>query len=263
MANSKFEYVRLYEQDDKLLPRTHIVIRIDGRGFHQFSKRYDFQKPNDPMALTCMNRAAEGVMRNVQDVCLAYGQSDEYSFLFAKETALFERREAKLVSTVVSTFTAHYLQAFIEIFPQPLDPAFLPTFDGRAVLYPDMQTLRDYFSWRQADCHINNLYNTTFWALVQQGKMSPKDAEVRLCGTFSSDKNELLFSQFGINYNNEPEVFRKGSILRWERPVRIIPENSSKRQIDKYHKSIRDAVIAVLHCDIIRNESFWEELEAN
>lgn len=32
-------------------------------------------------------------------------------------------------------------------------------------------------------------------------------------GTFSADKNEILFSRFGINYNNEPEVFKKGSIL--------------------------------------------------
>lgn len=51
-------------------------------------------------------------------------------------------------------------------------------------------------SWRQADCrfpilatlswlttrhdypgHINNLYNTTFWALIQLGGMEAKEAE--------------------------------------------------------------------------------------
>lgn len=32
-------------------------------------------------------------------------------------------------------------------------------------------------------------------------------------GTFSKDKNEILFSQFGINYNSLPAMFRKGSIL--------------------------------------------------
>ncbi|KAF7252204.1 hypothetical protein EG68_08814 [Paragonimus skrjabini miyazakii] len=32
-------------------------------------------------------------------------------------------------------------------------------------------------------------------------------------GTLSSDKNELLFSEFGCNYNNEPELFRKGTVL--------------------------------------------------
>lgn len=61
--------------------------------------------------------------------------------------------------------------------------------------------------------HINNLYNTTFWALVQQGGMDARDAEQRLSGTVSSDKNEILFKEFGINYNNEPECFKKGSVL--------------------------------------------------
>lgn len=61
--------------------------------------------------------------------------------------------------------------------------------------------------------HINNLYNTTFWALVQQGGMGPREAEQRLKGTVSSDKNEILFKEFGINYNNEPECFRKGTVL--------------------------------------------------
>ena len=37
MAKSKFEYVRLYEQDDKLLKNVWIVVRIDGKGFHKFS----------------------------------------------------------------------------------------------------------------------------------------------------------------------------------------------------------------------------------
>jgi len=61
--------------------------------------------------------------------------------------------------------------------------------------------------------HINNLYNTTFWALIQQGGLDAKAAEKELTGTLSSHKNEILFSRFKINYNNEPEMFKKGSVL--------------------------------------------------
>ena len=32
-------------------------------------------------------------------------------------------------------------------------------------------------------------------------------------GTLSGDKNELLFSEFGVNYNNLPEIYRKGTLL--------------------------------------------------
>lgn len=34
-----------------------------------------------------------------------------------------------------------------------------------------------------------------------------------LQGTVSSDKNEILFSRYGINYNNEPEMCKKGSVV--------------------------------------------------
>lgn len=30
-----------------LLPNTYIVVRIDGKGFHKFTKYYEFEKPND------------------------------------------------------------------------------------------------------------------------------------------------------------------------------------------------------------------------
>jgi len=51
MAQSKFEYVRKYEADDKLLPDCWIVVRIDGKAFHKFSDLHGFSKPNDQNAL--------------------------------------------------------------------------------------------------------------------------------------------------------------------------------------------------------------------
>lgn len=76
--------------------------------------------------------------------------------------------------------------------------------------------------------HINNLFNTTFWALVHDG-MTNQEAEKELAvrdhyltwklmltetqGSLSADKNEILFSRFGVNYNNEPEIFKKGSVI--------------------------------------------------
>lgn len=29
----------------------------------------------------------------------------------------------------------------------------------------------------------------------------------------SADKNEILFKRFGINYNNELEIYKKGTVL--------------------------------------------------
>ena len=88
-------------------------------------------------------------------------------------------------------------------------------------------------SWRQADCHINNLYNTAFWTLIQSGGLSNQEAQERLKGTLAKDKNEILFSEFGINYNNEPAQYKKGTTL--------IRENGS---------------LSELFVDII-GDSFW------
>lgn len=153
-----------------------------------------------------------------------------------------------------------------------------PSFDGRIVIYPSLQVLffffsywlqniRDYISWRQADTHINNLYNTCFWALVQRGNETTTSAEKILNGTLSSEKNEILFSRFGINYNNEPEVFKKGSIVIRETKERILERMEtkpatiscpfSKEEIESLSDGAYETV--VLHCDVIRDKPFWEE----
>lgn len=95
-----------------------------------------------------------------------------YSFVFHKTCALFERRSrydsihqpnfnfnfriltvaSKLVTTIVSTFTAYYVHLWSAHFPDVSLTAPLPSFDGRAVQYPSVQNLRDYMSWRQVDC---------------------------------------------------------------------------------------------------------------
>ena len=46
-------------------------------------------------------------------------------------------------------------------------------------------------------------------------RLTVQAAEKELSGTVSSEKNELLFTQFNMNYNKELEMFRKGSTLVW------------------------------------------------
>ena len=159
----------------------------------------------------------------------------------------------------------------------------LPSFDGRAVLFPTVGNVRDYFAWRQVDCHVNALYNTTFWAMVlgsrtaerdldegsgnremeplneqsqeqQNGErekvgflkpeagstkrkmvavepMAQTEAELRLKGTTSADKNEILWHDYGINYNNVSSLERKGSVVWREMSI-----EKKKQQSDGDHE---------------------------
>ncbi|KAI0710215.1 tRNAHis guanylyltransferase [Earliella scabrosa] len=264
MAGSKFAYVRNFELPDPLLPGTFMVLRIDGHAFHRLSEEHNFVKPNDERALQLMDHAARDVMNEFKDIVLAFGESDEYSFLFRKSTTLYNRREAKILTTVASLFTSSYVFNWSKYLPDtPLK--YCPSFDGRIVLYPSSTVVRDYFSWRQADTHINNLYNTVFWALVLKGGQNTTEAHTTLRGTVSAQKHEILFSRFDINYNELPARFRKGSVLVREEVAQTgddaertdgnaaAPPN--RQQAQKKKPKIRTTV-ELYHCDIIGDE-FW------
>ncbi|THW44075.1 tRNAHis guanylyltransferase [Aureobasidium pullulans] len=277
MANSEFEYVRKFEEWDALAPSNWIVVRIDGRGFSKFSKRQNFAKPNDRRAIDLMNAAAIEVVKQFTDIVIAYGQSDEYSFVLHEDCQLFERRAAKLATSISTAFSVEYCMQWGKYFEgQELERPF-PTFDGRCVLYPKKSILRDYLSWRQADCHVNNLYNTTFWNMVKGNPdtdtpaMTTTEAELALKGTFSADKNEILFKRFNINYNAEGEIWKKGSVYE-DKPsaTESTPEQAfgkssdekkkplSKTQMEKERKRKQKARVVVEHVDIIKDK-FWQE----
>jgi len=212
MAKSAYEYVKLFEVDDRLPLCTWTVIRIDGHDFYHFTRAHSFEHPNDIRALRLMNDCAAAVMSEWPDIVISYGVSDEYSFVLHPNSSAYDRRRSKLISLVVSRFTAEYSRRWPQHFDNiPL--RILPTFDARTVSYPTDKHIKDYLRWRQVDCHINNLYNTTYWALRQQANITAEQAHAALDKTNSAQKNEMLFSQFGINYNNQPAMYRKGSIL--------------------------------------------------
>ncbi|XP_044062313.1 probable tRNA(His) guanylyltransferase isoform X3 [Siniperca chuatsi] len=223
MAKSKFEYVRNFETDDTCLRNCYIVVRLDGRNFHKFAEQHKFTKPNDNRALGLMTQSARSVMGELEDIVIAYGQSDEFSFVFKRTSTLFKRRASKLMTHVASQFSSSYVFYWKEFFgEQPL--LYPPGFDGRVVLYPSNRNLRDYLSWRQADCHINNLYNTVFWTLVQKGGLTTAQAEDRL------KRDETVTKRMKLPNEEEKDV----------------PVTRSRRRVQAYH------------CDII-GDQFWEE----
>lgn len=218
-----------------------------------------------------MNRCAIEVMKDIKDIILAYGESDEYSFIIPKSSNLYSRRSrwvrrlvdenrkrdsncpphSKISSTVVSLFASNFVMHWAEYFGQD-KLLYAPCFDSRTVCYPSDKVLRDYLSWRQADCHINNLFNTTFWALVLKGGMSEIEAEKYLKGTLSKDKNEILFTKYDINYNKIDPIFRKGStIIRQKTEITSIsPRNGEP--------VTRIKLIPTAVYDDIIGQEFWD-----
>lgn len=253
MAKSKFEYVKAFEVDDRLLPNCYILVRLDGRGFSKFTKQHEFAKPNDLRGVELMNHCAKCLLCDFPDVLVAIGHSDEYSFILRKEAELWSRRASKLQSSFASYFSSLFVFHWPVYFPD-LPLLYPPMFDGRTVLYPSVQNVRDYLSWRQADCHINNLYNTCFWSLVLQSSLSEAEAHRRLSATNSAQKNEMLFRDYGVNYNSLPPIFRKGTVLARHAPLITVHNPKTGEQTTRPGKK---KITVEWHQDIITDPQFW------
>ena len=83
------------------------------------------------MRLQC----AQVVLRDFGDVVMAYGQSDEYSFVLRPDATVYSRRSDKISTTVAALFASSFVFHWSEHFPdKPL--RYPPTFDARCVCYP-------------------------------------------------------------------------------------------------------------------------------
>lgn len=74
--------------------------------------------------------------------------------------------------------------------------------------------------------------------------MTNSEAEELLRGSVSADKNEILFKEFGINYNTLPPMFRKGTILVTKQ-IKLDGQKKKK-------------VVIPIYDDLIK-ENFWKE----
>uniref|UniRef100_A0A4W5LUB6 Probable tRNA(His) guanylyltransferase n=1 Tax=Hucho hucho TaxID=62062 RepID=A0A4W5LUB6_9TELE len=226
MAKSKFEYVRNFETDDPCLKNCYVVVRLDGRNFHKGAGGVSAAQvfaPSPSLPSTLLYFLPSSTLLYLPP---------SSTLLYLSTLLYFLPSSTKLMTHVASQFSSSYVFYWRDYFrDQPL--LYPPGFNGRVVLYPSNRNLRDYLSWRQADCIHTHLNTHTL--------LSPNTLS---CRTLAADKNEILFSEFDISYNNEPLVHRKGTTLIWEK-VRSQAVSLMRR-------------VSAHHCDVIGDE-FWEE----
>ena len=92
---SAAKHVDCYKTWRPRIPQVSIFFRIKLSNSHwfRFSRKYEFKKPNDRRAIDLMNASAAAVMKELPDIIIAYGISDEFSFVLHRSCTLFERRE--------------------------------------------------------------------------------------------------------------------------------------------------------------------------
>ena len=102
----------------KLMRRTPVAIRIDGKAFHTFTK--GFIKPFDATFMTSMQTTMTHLCENIQGCVLGYTQSDEITLILVdyehlNSSAWFDYDVQKLCSVSASMATMVFNKYFREI----------------------------------------------------------------------------------------------------------------------------------------------------
>ena len=102
----------------KLVRRMPVIIRIDGKAFHTFTKGFD--KPFDSLLMDAMNRTMKYLCENIQGCMLGYTQSDEISLLLVDYQTLttdswFDDTVQKMCSISASMATLAFNKAWKEV----------------------------------------------------------------------------------------------------------------------------------------------------
>lgn len=244
--------MRVYEtaHDHCVLPGIFMVARIDGRNFTRLTKEVrQFEAPYDTRFRDTMVATTEHLMTSGFRVVYGYTQSDEISLVLHRDEDVFGRKLRKLDSVLAGEASAKFSLLLGDI----------GAFDCRICQLPDLGRVVDYLRWRNEDAHRNALNAHCYWTLRNAGKSAKAAAEV-VNGLSVAEKNELLFSTAGVNFNDLPNWQKRGIGLYWEdhkkearNPKRGEQVMAVRRRIKRDHDlPMRDAYGAFVRALISR-----------
>lgn len=202
----------------RLPGRMPIVVRVDGRAFHTYTRGCD--RPFDARLIQAMDETAMHLCREIGDAVFAYVQSDEISLLIhpyrtLDATPWFDGEVQKIVSLTASLAGAFFTLRSDLIFGKPK----LAAFDARAFVLPEAEVC-NYFVWRQNDWRRNSL------SLLARAHFTAKECHGR-------DRAALLamLRAKGVEYEELPIAYRRGRCL-YRRPEGLAPEDRGPWALD-------------------------------
>jgi tRNA(His) guanylyltransferase len=207
MDDSLGDRIKRYEavSSHTLTPNSPVLIRVDGRAFHTWTKGLD--KPFDIAFINAMVNAAIDTAREMQGFKLAYAQSDEATFMLDDDIdhpetqPWFGNELNKLVSISASAFTAYFAREAAWKLPARMPPA---TFDARAFNVPEADA-PNVFVWRQKDWYRNSVQMCAQWHYSHK----------QLQGRKLPELHEMLHDR-GLNWADLDPVLKNGTFIDGE-----------------------------------------------
>ena len=221
-----------YEQipKTKLMRRTPVAIRIDGKAFHTFTK--GFEKPFDEVLIKSMQATMKYLCENIQGCVLGYHQSDEITLILVdyknlNSDAWFDYEVQKMCSIAASMATMAFNRFFANECGQWFennidwsDPDVVAAdedikklfnaytkacekgamFDARVFNIPK-EEVTNLLYWRQLDATRNSIQ------MVGQVNFSHKELHGKSCNMIQ----DMLLTEKNINWNDFSTHQKRGS----------------------------------------------------
>lgn len=212
----------------KLMRRTPVAIRIDGKAFHTFTR--GMKAPFDDILTQSMQDTMKYLCKNIQGCVLGYTQSDEITLILVdyKElntSAWFDNEVQKLCSISASMATMAFNRAFADNVNYEVNTRSIAhmnqeeaenwilyhdtlleavkrgaMFDTRCFNIPK-EEVANLIYWRQLDATRNSIQ------MVGQANFSHNELQGKSCNQIQDMLHELR----GINWNDYPTTQKRGS----------------------------------------------------
>lgn len=240
----KYEYItRTY-----LVPRMPVIIRLDGKAFHTFTK--GFKRPFDEVLISTMQDTTKYLCENIQGCVLGYTQSDEITLVLVdykklNSCAWFDNNIQKMCSIAASMATFAFnrffvanMNAFYE-FNTNIDLTEI----GYHITFSEEDNGKYYEAYKKAaekgamfDARVFNIpkeevCNCVLW---RQNDATRNSVEMVAQAHFShgilqhksqSQMQDMLMLEKGINWNDFPVHQKRGSCcVRMPKIVQATPE---------------------------------------
>ena len=209
----------------RLTRRMPVIIRIDGKAFHTFTR--GFEKPFDYILMSTMKDTTLELCKNIQNAKLGYCQSDEISILLCDydnfdTSAWFDNEVQKICSISASMATFYFNQIFgykVNDFSDSLSLVWNVSereqeyenalwksvekgamFDSRCFNIPK-EEVTNYFLWRQQDATRNSIQ------MVGQANFTHKELQKKSC----NDIQNMLLVEKDVNWNDFSTDKKRGT----------------------------------------------------
>jgi tRNA(His) guanylyltransferase len=219
------------EAGRRAMPGIPLLARLDGRAFHTFTR--GLARPWDARFAACMLETTRTLVDELQAL-VGYTQSDEITLLWWAPSAgptsyPFDGRFQKVASIAAGLASASFARLADQQLPEK--SRSLPCFDARVWQVPSREDALEVFQWREADAAENSVHMAAR-ALYSHPELHGKSV---------TEMHELLHAR-GVNWNDYPARYKRGTYIRRERFTRGFTAAELAR-IPEAHRPAPDAVV--------------------